>query len=93
MFKYACALGALRQYYKSQLGLFSITKFFSPTTKLASLNLRAHLRRHGVLVARPSLGRISQATADVVTTWYESVFENEGDERAIRQPASRSQSS
>ncbi|CAI7578873.1 unnamed protein product [Penicillium viridicatum] len=66
---------------------------WGPCASTTSHNLRAHLRRHGVRVARPSLGRISQATADVVTTWYESLFENEGDEQAIRQLASRSQSS
>ncbi|CRL19753.1 unnamed protein product [Penicillium camemberti] len=29
-------------------------------------NLRAHLRRHGVLVARPASGRVSQGTAYAV---------------------------
>lgn len=37
-------------------------------------NLRAHLRRHGVLVARPASGRVSQGTAYAVAAWYESLF-------------------
>ncbi|CAI7610236.1 unnamed protein product [Penicillium discolor] len=37
-------------------------------------NVRAHLCRHGVVVARSPSSQISPDTADALAAWYESLF-------------------
>ncbi|CAI7564399.1 unnamed protein product [Penicillium bialowiezense] len=46
----------------------------------ATNNLRAHLRRHGLVLAKAPSGRLTQAHKDQAIAWYNALFDEEEEE-------------